>query len=224
MLKIVIVTDGPYGDRAYEYISKEFETQFIELEQPTSMFADEIEIPQEALKKIEDADLMITYTLHPDLTLDLVEMFHDKVEWIIVAAWRGEGFKRQLERFENVTCPENMCDLQENGNTTFDTFVTKFGRPIVRINCQGDKIIDIEVLRSSPCGSTFFVAEEMIGQDIKDLPIKAGLRLQHYPCRAPKMRLFADDECKKEMAANFHKDAFEDAIKKRHSLHKKGTF
>jgi hypothetical protein len=28
------------------------------------------------------------------------------------------------------------------------------------------------------------------------------------------MRLFSDDECKKEMAANFHKEAFEEAIEK----------
>lgn len=215
MLKVVIVTDGSYGERAYEYISKEFETEFIELEKPTSMFADEIEIPQEAAKKIQGADILITYTLHPDLTLDLVEMLHESVEWVIVAAWRGEGFKNQLERLGNVTCPENMCDLEENGNPIFDEFVSKFGRPIVKVNCQGDKVVDIEVVRSSPCGSTFFVAEEMIGQDLEDLPIKAGLKLQHYPCRAPKMRLFADDECKKEMAANFHKEAFERALENR---------
>ena len=214
MLKVVIATDGPYGERAYEYINKEFVTDFIELEQPFSMFADDIEIPEGAIRRIQGADILITYTLHPDLTLNLVEMFHDKVEWIIVAAWRGEGFKNQVEIFGNVTCPENMCDLEENGNPIFDEFVSKFGRPIVRINCQGDKIVDIEVLRSSPCGSTFFVAEEMIGQDLEDLPIKAGLKLQHYPCRAPKMRLFADDECKKEMAANFHKEAFEKALKR----------
>lgn len=214
MLKIAIATDGPYGERAYEYIGKEFDTEFIELEQPTSMFADEIEIPEDALKKFEAADILITYTLHPDLTLDLVEMLHDKVEWVIVAAWRGEGFKNQLERLGNVTCPENMCDLEENGNPVFDEFVAKFGRPIVKINCQGDKVVDINVLRSSPCGSTFFVAEEMIGQDLEDLPIKAGLKIQHYPCRAPKMRLFSDDECKKEMAANFHKEAFEEALKR----------
>lgn len=214
MLKIIIVTDGPYGERAYEYISKEFDAEFIELEKPVSMFADEIEIPEGVLRKIESADILITYTLHPDLTLDLVETLHDKVEWVIVAAWRGAGFKNQLERLGNVTCPENMCDLQENGNSVFDEFVSKFGRPIVKVSCQGDKIVDIEVFRSSPCGSTFFVAEEMIGEKVDDLPIKAGLKIQHYPCRAAKMRLFADDECKKEMAANFHKEAFEDALEK----------
>ena len=214
-MKVIIVTDGPYGERAYEHISKEFDTEFIELEQPISMFMDEIEIPEEVVKKIESADILITYTLHPDLTLDLVEMLHDKVGWVIVAAWKGEGFKNQLERFGNVTCPENMCDLREIGNSTFDEFVSKFGRPIVKINCQTDKIVDIEVLRSSPCGSTFFVAEEMIGEDLENVPIKAGLKLQHYPCRASKMRLFTDDECKKEMAADFHKKAFEEALKKK---------
>lgn len=216
MLKVVIVTDGPYGDRAYEKINEVFNTEFIELEQPSSMFMDEIEIPEDAIKRIKKADILITYVLHPDLTLELVERLHDEVRWIIVAAWRGEGFKNQLERFGNVTCPENMCDLEENGNPIYDEFVTQFGRPIVEIEIDDGKVKDVKVLRSSPCGSTYFVAQEMIGQDQKDLPIKAGLKLQHYPCRAPKMRLFADDECKKEMAANFHKEAFEKALKQAH--------
>lgn len=213
MLKVVIVTDGPYGDRAYDKIGEEFLSEFIELEQPTAMFMDEIEIAEEKLKKIEKADLLITYVLHPDLTMELVERMHDKVGWIIVAAWRGEGFKNQLEHFGNVTCPENMCDLEENGNPVFDEFVSKFGKPVVEVTYRNDKVVEVKVIRSSPCGSTFFVANEMIGQDLEDLPMKAGLKLQHYPCRAPKMRLFADDECKKEMAANFHKEAFENALK-----------
>lgn len=213
MIKVAIVTDGPYGDRAYEQIKKEFDAEFIQLEQPSSMFADDIDIPEADLKRMATGDLLITYVLHPDLTLELVEMMQDKVSWIIVAAWRGEGFKNQVERFGNVTAPDNMCDLEENGNPVFDEFTSKFGKPVVKIVSKDDKVAEVRVLRSSPCGSTFFVAEEMIGEELDNLPIKAGLKLQHYPCRAPKMRLFTDDECKKEMAANFHKDAFEEAIR-----------
>lgn len=212
MIKIAIVTDGPYGERAYATIKPEFETEFIVLEPPEGIFADEVDIPEEELGKITDADLVITYILHPDLTLDLVDAIHQEVDWIIVGAWRGEGFKNQLSSYGNVTCPENMCDLTENGNPTFDQFVAKFGRPVVRISCQGDKVVDIEVERCSPCGSTQFVADQLKGESTDNLPIKAGLKIQHYPCRAPKMRLFADDECKKELAANFHKDAFQDAL------------
>ena len=122
MINVVIVTDGPYGDRAYEHIKNEFETEFIKLEQPTSSFADEIVIPRDTLKKLENADLLITYVLHHDLTLELVEKLHDTVGWIIVAAWQGKCFRNQVERIENVTAPDNMCDLSENGNPIFDEF------------------------------------------------------------------------------------------------------
>lgn len=214
MLKVVIVTDGPYGERAYETIKEEFDCEFLELEAPTSHFADDIKLPEDKVKRMGRADILIVYVSHPDLTLELVEKLHHQTGWIIVGTWRGEGFKNQLERFKNVTCPENMCDLEKNRNPIFDQFVSKFGRPVVELKFRDDRVAEARVLRSSPCGSTFFVAEEMIGQEKEDLPIKAGLKIQHYPCRAPKMRLFADDECKKDMAAKFHKEAFEKALKK----------
>lgn len=212
MIKIAIVTDGPYGERAYENIKEEFETEFIELEPPVGAFIDEIEVPEDALQKLAKANVILTYVIHPDLTLELVKQLHDKVDWIIVGAWRGEGFKQQLTRFGNITAPENMCDLEENGNPVFDEFVAKFGQPIVRINCQGDKVMDVEVIRGSPCGATDFVAKDVIGRNTEGLASRAGLRIQHYPCRAPKMRLLSDDECKKEMAANMHRDAFEKGL------------
>lgn len=218
MFKVAIVTDGPYGDRAYNTIKKEFNTVFVEVEQPTSMFMDDIEILEEDVKLIEGSNILITYTTHPDLTLELVERFVDKVDCIIVAAWRGDGFKNQLETHDNVTCPYIMCELEENGNPIFDKFVSDIGKPKVVLKLDGNKLKDIVVLRSSPCGSTSFVAdfikENYLGQklDPENIPTEAGLKLQHYPCRAAKMRLFTDEECKKEMASGLHRDAFEEAI------------
>ena len=218
MLKVTIATDGPYGDRAYDTIKKEFNTVFLELEPPTSMFMDDIEIPGEDVKLIEGSNILITYTTHPDLTLELVERFADKVDWIIVAAWRGDGFKNQLESYNNVICPYIMCELEENGNPIYDKFVSDIGKPKVVLKLDGENLKDIVVLRSSPCGSTTFVAdfikENYLGKklDPENLPTEAGLKLQHYPCRASKMRLFTDEECKKEMASGLHRDAFEEAI------------
>jgi len=211
MLKIAVITDGPYGDRAFDTICKEFDCDFIELEKPESILMEEVEIAQETVENLKNKDIIISYILHPDLLLELVEQLHDYVGWIIVGAWKGEGFKNQIEEYDNVICPENMCDLEESGDEIFNEFVSKFGKPMVEIELTGNKVSKVHVLRSSPCGSTFFVAQEMIGEDINNLPIKAGLKVQHYPCRASKMRLFVD-ECKKELAANFHKDAFENAI------------
>lgn len=220
MLKVAIATDGPYGERAFENIKREFDTEFIELEPPASMFVDQIDIPVDALKKIKESDILITYTQHPDLTLDLVDMVNKNVEYIIVAAWSGEGFKSQLENYDNVTCPYIMCEMEENGNPVFDEFTNKIGKPQIHIQLEKGQIVNIDVIRSSPCGSTKFVVDHILDKyskrsDLENLPLEAGLKLQHYPCRASKMRLFTDEECKKEMASGFHKDAFEDALKRK---------
>ncbi len=221
MLHVVIVTDGPYGDRAYDTIKKEFETRLIQLPPPTSAFIDEIELSQETVEEIEDANILILYTTHPDLTLSLVERFADSADWIIVAAWSGEGFKNQLQSFDNVVCPYIMCELEEIGDPIFDEFVARLGKPEVELEIENHGIKDVKVLRTSPCGSTIFVAdflkEKYKGQepDLQDLPREAGLRLQHYPCRSSKIRLFSPEECKKDRASKLHRDAFDEAIKKR---------
>lgn len=100
-----------------------------------------------------------------------------------------------------------------------DEFTSKIGKPKVDIKLEDGKITIIDVIRSSPCGSTTFVADYISDKyfgsdDLENIPTEAGLKLQHYPCRAAKMRLFSDEECKKEMASGFHRDAFEEGIKR----------
>ena len=150
MLKIVIITDGPYGNRAFDNIEKKFNTEFIMLEKPISMFMDDIEIPEKDIKLIENANILITYTTHPDLTLELVERFNDKVDWIIVAAWQGEGFKNQLKSHPNVICPYVMCELEENGTPFIDEFASQIGKPQVELRFEENKLKDVKVLRIIP--------------------------------------------------------------------------
>jgi hypothetical protein len=220
-MKVVILTDGPYGDRAYDNIKKVFETDFLRIEAPTDMFFDdEIEIPIEQEEKIEKANIIISYISHPDLNLDIVYKFADKVDWVIIASWKGEGLKNQFESKSNVSCPYIMCELEKNGNPIYDEFVSKIGRPKVDVILENGLVKDVNIIRSSPCGSTSFVADYIVQKykdivpDEENLPREAGLRIQHCPCRAAKMRLFTDEECKKEKASGFHKEAFEKGLKK----------
>lgn len=220
MTNIVILTDGPYGDRAYSTIKKKFDTNFIQLEPPSGMFLDdEIEIPKDVVEKIENSNIIISYISHPDLLLDIVDRFADKVDWIIVASWKGDGFKNQLESKNNVSCPYIMCEIEENGNPIYDKFSSKIGKPKVELILEDGKINDINVIRSSPCGSTSFVADYILEKykdkvpDKENLAREAGLKIQHYPCRAGKMRLFTDEECKKQMASKLHQDAFNESLK-----------
>jgi len=214
MIKVIVVTDGPYGDRTFDTICEDFETVFLEIDEPESMFMDEVEVPEDILNELKSADLVISYILHPDLVLEMVEQIHEDVGWIIVAAWRGEGLKNQLEAFGNVSCPETMCELEENGDPVYDEFVSKYGKPVLEIELEGNKVKDVCVIRSAPCGSTHYVSKEMVGEDVDNLPTRAGLKVQLFPCRAPKLRLFVD-ECKKGLASNFHSQAFQEAIDKK---------
>ena len=57
------------------------------------------------------------------------------------------------------------------------------------------------------CGSTWYMAKEIIGTDIKDAPPKAGLLIQHYPCRATRGDLGGIHE-----SGELHKQAFIKAL------------
>ena len=64
-------------------------------------------------------------------------------------------------------------------------FAKSFGRPELRIEVRGGVIRSVEVLRGSPCGSTWYVAEGIIGKPIEpreDL-WEALAKAHHvYPC------------------------------------------
>jgi hypothetical protein len=218
MLKITLISDGSYGERAYETIRQEFETTFIQLKHPISTFIDELDLNDVEIGQIEEADILITYTTHPDITLELVNRFSSRVKWIIVAAWNGEGFKNQLENYDNVLCPYIMCELEEIGEPDFDMFTSRIGKPEIALILNKDNIEDVKVLRTSPCGSTYFVADFLREKyknqpvNLQKLPREAGLKLQNYPCRAPKIRLFSSEECKKDRASEIHCRAFKKAI------------
>jgi len=216
-IKIAIVRDEPiFGQRAYKTINKEFETEMFEIESPRGVFIDEVEINPNIIKKLAKFDLIISYIKQADMSLELIEQLHKKVSWIIVGIWRGEGFKNQLLKYKNVSVPDAMCELEGSGeNPVFNEFANKFGKPEIKINCQGERIVDINIIRGSPCGATDFIAKDMIGEktdNIENTAKQAGLRTQHYPCKGHKIRLFADEESHKQVASQLHYKAVKKAL------------
>jgi hypothetical protein len=68
----------------------------------------------------------ITYTTHPDLTLELVENL--QIKWIDkVSAWMVKGLKKPFKSHDNVDCPLIMCEHEEQCNLIFDKYVTDIG-------------------------------------------------------------------------------------------------
>ena len=225
-INIGIIRDEPnLGERALKTIEKKFNVEMVDIESPKGTFIDDINIDKNTLEKLEKFDLLITYIKQADMVMEIVEKLHDKVSWIIIGTWRGEGFKNQLLKYENVSVPDAMCELEiGKKNPVFDEFTSVFGKPEIKVNCQGEKIAEIDVIRGSPCGATNFMAEDILGEnvdDIENLAKKAGLRIQHYPCRGHKLRLFADEESHKQLASQLHYESVKKALKNEKDENKK---
>jgi len=47
-----------------------------------------------------------------------------------------------------------------------------------------DRVVSVKVKRSAPCGSTFYVAENIRGVPLDEVDVAAGEKFHNYPCLA----------------------------------------
>jgi hypothetical protein len=192
-MKIGIVSDGKFGDRAYEIIKERFPTEWIVVPFPQSMVVDDLELTLPA------CDLYISYVRHPDVALAIIE----KQKPVILGVSFGPGFLRQAKAInENVVAPLTMCSLED---TTWvpeiNEFAKVFGRPVFDVKIHDDGTIEsVKVIRGSPCGSTVAASAELPGTQLSPEQLQHyGLRICHF-CRAPRF----GKTCDKEIAGLLH--------------------
>ena len=202
-MKIGIVSDGKFGDRAFEVIRERFPTEWIKVPFPSSPVADDIEL------NIPDCDLYISYVRHPDVALALIE----KQKPVILGISFGPGFLRQAKSInENIVAPVTMCSLED---TTWvpeiNEFARVFGRPSFDVTVRDDGTIEsFRVIRGSPCGSTVAASAELPGTKLGQEQLQHyGLRICHF-CRAPRF----GKTCDKELSGLVHVRELVGAINK----------
>ena len=192
-MKIGIVSDGKFGDRAYEIIREKFPTEWIMAPFPSGIMVDDIELT------LPECDLYISYVRHPDVALAII----DKQKPVILGVSFGPGFLRQAKSInENVVAPPTMCSLEDNTWVPeINEFAKVFGRPMFEVKVQDDGTIDsVRVIRGSPCGSTVAASAELPGTKLSPEQLQHyGLRICHF-CRAPRL----GKTCDKEVAGLLH--------------------
>jgi hypothetical protein len=193
MIKIGIVSDGKFGDRAYEIIKERFPTEWIIAPFPDSMMADDLELT------LPECDLYISYARHPDVALAIIE----RQKPVILGVSFGPGFLRQAKAInENSVAPVTMCSLEDNTWVLeINEFAKVFGRPSFDVKVQENGTIEsIRVIRGSPCGSTVAASAELPGTKISPEQLQHyGLRICHF-CRAPRL----GKTCDKEISGLLH--------------------
>jgi hypothetical protein len=115
-------------------------------------------------------------------------------------AWLPEGLAHQLSvqlmTMDVVAVfPKPFCSLTRQSynvrehTISYDDpwiaeFARCFGRPAFEITCNGQTLTHAEVKRDSACGCARDVARQLVGVDMQEAIIQAGLFHHHYPCLA----------------------------------------
>lgn len=220
MISIGVITRGKYGLRLIENVRKNSDFIVSSIELPEKL-PDLIETPADFIdelipdKSIFSNDLIIAYTLHPDLAPQIIRLAGENGASAVIIAGGAAmaGGQSEITRLSkkyniNVQVHEICCDIECTGDRTIDEFASCFGKPEVIINANNGLITNVKIIRGAPCGSTWHMAKRLVGTKIEEAPARAGLLIQQYPCRA--MR---GNKGGIHKAAKLHKESVERALK-----------
>ncbi len=218
MTTIGVITKGKYGNRLIETIRSRTRMDVVHTSVP-EMLPDFIDEPEDFLdglhidRKVFDSDIVITYSLHPDLTAAIAhEAGKAGVKALIVPGGASKAPVVELEGISEqygmlIEVEDICCTLKERPETK--ELCSYLSSPVLEIDIDKGIIESVEVLCGAPCGSTWHMARELVGTKVEDAPARAGLLIQQYPCRAVRGNMGGIHE-----SGEIHKKAVEDALKK----------
>ncbi len=146
-----------------------------------------------------NCDLLLAIGIHSDILSELPSLVErSKAKAVIVPIenrkWCPPSLQRNLQaelREVGVESafPKPFCELKETGLRVIDQFVMRYkiGRPSLEIQVRDNMIRNAKVLRSAPCGSTWYVAQQIKWHDLRDMPaLEQVISSAHhgYPCTA----------------------------------------
>lgn len=220
MISIGVITRGKYGLRLIENIKSNSNFNVSSIELPESL-PDFIEDPAEFVaglkldKSFFSKNLIIAYTMHPDLTPVIVRLAGENGACAVIiaggtgkAGGQDELFALSKKYGIHIEIHEICCDIGLSRDNTVTEFASCFGKPQIEIITQNGIISNVKVIRGAPCGSTWHMAKALAGSKADEAPAKGGLLIQQFPCRA--LRGIKGGIHK---AAKLHKEAVEKALK-----------
>jgi thymidylate synthase len=105
--------------------------------------------------------------------------------------WLPAGLARQIQqklqrKGVEMVYPVPFCNISEKDSEDpfIREFVRYFGRPVVDIELDDERITGLIVKRDAPCGSTRYIAEHLPGTRIREAVEQSGLMHHQYPCLA----------------------------------------
>jgi len=143
-----------------------------------------------------DCEVILAVGLHPDILATMPVLAEKmKAKAFIVPLenrnWCPRGLRRQLEESlgemgVEYAFPKPFCTLEKTGTPVIDGFIRRYsiGKPLVKVKVAKGMNTGAEVLRSAPCGSTWYVAQQIKWTKISDLEDTVAVAHHAFPCTA----------------------------------------
>lgn len=161
---------------------------------------DVIDDPEPYLPRfLPRVDILLAIGLHPDLLASLPQLVRTaRAKAAIVPIedpkWCPPSLRNELQHSLNglgIECafPKPFCELDARGGGLVEAFVRRYqiGRPVIEVSLIGNLISEARVVRSAPCGSTWYVAQQIkwsTADNLEDLEQKISKAHHGYPCTA----------------------------------------
>ncbi len=143
-------------------------------------------------------DVMIAINIHEEILLELPSVAAAAGGQAIVVpredpAWttpwsRDEVARRCAVAGLEAAFPKPFCSLVEDPSRPTITAMMrdlKIGRPEMTVTVRDNVVVAVDVVRSAPCGDTYYVAQNLTGKAVDDkLEWWAAKYWGSYPCRA----------------------------------------
>lgn len=225
--RILSFTQGFYGDRIVENI-KRFAPKnwrLLDLRIPKEL-PQIIEKPGEIVEDVklsEEWDLIIFLGESPSAFMLLPSIVKAvSVSSVIVPvddySWLPLGLERQIRgELQNlgvdIVFPRPFCSLTSTCIGAIDKFAEIFGAPKLEIVLSQNIIKSVKVLKGAPCGSTWYVAEKLVGNKAESAERRGAVLVQTYPCLASRRfeRVLSDAPI--HVSARIISKSISDAIK-----------
>lgn len=140
-------------------------------------------------------DVLVALGVHPDILTELLRRAADAGCKALIApredpTWIHPSFLKTIvkiceQRGLEYAFPKPFCSLSLGMSPVIDAFIRQFriGRPRYHLTLDEDqRVTQVKVECSSPCGATYHVAQGLIGLD-KQKVVDGANKLWHtYPC------------------------------------------
>ena len=204
-LQVIVFQQNGRGDSKVsgmrKYGGDHFNISVVTIEKVLPAVVDD---SSEYLPESIEADLVLDFLTHPDLSHDLALLCR-RLEIPIVAS----GKKTTVA---NTHTPPVCCALARHGE--LGAYSEYFGAPEFNVVLKDGKIETVRVRRGAPCGATWEAAARMQGYSLEEAPVRMGLDTQFYCTADPSNWDPIWGKSPVHLAADLHSAALKAAIKK----------